>query len=90
MLRNSLRRCLIRHKAPENTRVYIIAMPKTISSFVVRKDDYYTICISDALTPEGRIIAYNHEVDHIFNGDFDSDEPTGLLEIRAHKRDKEG
>ena len=64
-------------------------MPKTISSFVVRKDDYYTICISDALTPEGRIIAYNHEVDHINNGDFDSNDPTGLIEIRAHRREKE-
>ena len=89
MLHNLSRRCLIRHKAPENTRVYIIAMPKTISSFVVRKDDYYTICISDALTPEGRIIAYNHEVDHINNGDFDSNDPTGLIEIRAHRRDRE-
>jgi hypothetical protein len=56
---------------------------------VVRKDGWYTICISDALTPEGRIIAYNHEVDHITNGDFDSDEPTGLIEIRAHRREKE-
>lgn len=89
MLHNLSRRCLIRHKAPENTRVYIISMPKTISSFVVRKDDYYTICISDALTPEGRIIAYNHEVDHINNGDFDSNDPTGLIEIRAHRRDRE-
>ena len=89
MLHNLSRRCLIRHKAPENTRVYIVATPPTISSFVVRKDGWYTICISDALTPEGRIIAYNHEVDHITNGDFDSDEPTGLIEIRAHKREKE-
>jgi len=88
LLRNSLRRCL-RHKVPENTRVYIVATPSTISSFVVRKDGWYTICISDALTPEGRIIAYNHEVDHITNGDFDSDEPTGLIEIRAHRREKE-
>lgn len=90
MLHNLSRRCLIRHKAPENTRVYIVATPPTISSFVVRKDEWYTICISDALTPEGQIEAYNHEVDHITNGDFDSDEPTGLIEIRAHKRDKEG
>lgn len=88
MLHDLSRRCLTRSKAPENTRVYVVTMPTTISSFVVRKDDWYTICINDALTPEGKIDAYNHEVDHINNGDFDSDKPTGLLEIRAHRRDR--
>ena len=31
--------------------------------------------------------AYRHELEHIENGDFDSDESTGTIEIRAHKKE---
>jgi len=72
----------------ENIRTYIISMPPKIQSFVVRKDGFYTICINEALCPEARMKAYRHEVDHITRGDFESDTPTGLLEIRAHRNDR--
>ena len=31
--------------------------------------------------------AYRHELEHIENGDFDSDESTGIIEIRTHKKE---
>lgn len=33
--------------------------------------------------------AYKHEIDHLENDDLHSDLPTGLIEIRAHRRDRE-
>ena len=45
---------------------------------MVRKDDFYTIVINEALCQKARIEAYRHELDHIERGDFDSDENTGL------------
>ena len=68
-----------------NIRTYTVAMPARIKSFVVRKDDYYTVCINECLNRKAQLEACKHEVDHIERGDFDSDEPTGLIEIRAHR-----
>jgi len=70
------------------TRVFLVEMPIRIKSYVVRKDDWYTICINEALSPDARMKAYRHELDHIEQGDFDSDESTGLIEIRAHEKDR--
>lgn len=81
MLQNLSRKC------PENIRTYITVMPARIKSYVVRKDDWYTICINEALCPEARLNAYWHEMHHIENGDFDSDQSTGLIEIRVHEMD---
>ena len=52
---------------------------------MVRKDGWYTICINETLCERARLEAYKHEIDHIMRGDFDSDLPTGLIEIRAHE-----
>ncbi len=66
-------------------RTHVIAMPARIKSFVVRKDDWYTICINECLCQEARLKAYKHELWHIEHEDFDTDKPTGLLEIKAHE-----
>ena len=66
-------------------RIYCLPISGRIRSYVVRKDDFYTIVINEALCQEARIEAYHHELDHIERGDFDSDENTGMIEIRAHE-----
>lgn len=58
-----------------------------IDSYVVKYRDFYTIVISDSLSPEGRRDALSHEVFHIQNGDLDSDADPELMEIIAHRRD---
>ena len=68
-------------------KIYCLPIPSRIKSFVVRKDDWYTIVINEALSQEARIKAYHHELDHIEHGDFDSDESTGMIEIRAHRKE---
>ena len=82
MSRNSLKRC------PDNIRTYVIPMPPRVRSYVVRKDGWYTICINETLCNKARLRAYKHEIDHILRGDFDSDTPTGLIEIRAHEMEE--
>ena len=79
MLQNSLRSYQI--------RIYCLPIPGRIQSYVVKKDDFYTIIIDESLSPEARMKAYRHELEHIENGDFDSDESTGIIEIRAHKKE---
>ena len=68
-------------------RIYCLPIHGKIKSYVVRKDDFFTIVINEALSPEARMKAYRHELDHIENDDFDSDESTGMIEIRAHRKE---
>lgn len=58
-----------------------------IDSYVIKYRDYFTIVISDSLSPEGMRNALAHEVFHIENGDLDSDADPELMEIIAHRRD---
>ena len=69
-------------------RAFTVHMPMRIKSYVVRKDDWYTIIINEALSPEAQKKAYFHEVWHIENGDFDSQLSTSLLEICAHEQER--
>ena len=69
-------------------RIYCLPIPGRIRSYVVRKDGWFTIVLNEALSPDARMKAYHHELDHIERGDFDSEEDTGLIEIRAHERER--
>ena len=80
MLQDSLRNFQI--------RIYCLPIPGRIRSYVVRKDDFYTIVINEALNRDARMKAYRHELRHIERGDFDSEEDTGMIEIRAHEEDR--
>ena len=79
LLQNSLKKC------PTDTRVYIVPLPPRIKSFLVKRNDFYTICVNECLSPEARMKAYEHELWHLEHDDLHSDLPTGLIEIRAHK-----
>ena len=69
-----------------NSRVVFQRCPRKIKSYTLlnRAEDFYTIVISDHLSPEGRLEAYEHEIDHINSGDFDRDVDVGKAELRAH------
>jgi len=64
-------------------------MPATIKGAVVKQfddgEDYFTIILNASLTKEEQEKAYWHEMFHINNDDFYSDEPIGLIEGRAHE-----
>ena len=56
-----------------------------MDSYIVRYRDYFTIVISDDLSPEGRMDALSHELWHLENGDFDRERDPELMEIYAHE-----
>lgn len=68
----------------DNIRTVFIDMPTTIKAYTILKDDFYTIVINSSLSYEMQEEAYNHELRHILNGDFDRKCSVGLIEINAH------
>lgn len=69
----------------ENVRTVYIDMPATIKGYTIAKDDFYTIVLNSNLSNEQNKLTYMHEMYHITNGDFQSKNSVGLIEIFAHK-----
>ncbi len=67
-----------------NIRTVLAQMPARIRSYVVLMDGFYTIVLNDSLSPMGKHRAYQHELEHIKNGDFESSVPADILEGRVH------
>ncbi|HBB61477.1 MAG TPA: hypothetical protein DCZ61_06785 [Lachnospiraceae bacterium] len=64
----------------------LIDMPTDIKSYVISdRDDFFTIVINSRLSYAAQLIAYQHELRHIINGDCDRDVTADLIEIFAHK-----
>lgn len=62
-------------------------LPTTVRSFVrPNHDGTYTIVINARLSNDIRLEAYNHELEHIKNGDFDYDINSDVdqIELQAH------
>lgn len=62
-------------------------LPCTIRSFVVLRDGTYTVILNARLSAENRLKAYQHELWHINNGDYDRKCPVDIIEINAHAHD---
>lgn len=67
-------------------RTYSYPLPGRIKAYTVLKDCFYTIIVNDSLSHSAKIKAYNHEIKHIENGDFQSELPADLIELLAHIR----
>lgn len=53
-------------------RVVLIDMPPAIHGFTVSDGfGFYTVVLNPRLSAEMQRMAYNHEISHIKNGDFD-------------------
>lgn len=59
-------------------------LPSNVKGFTCKKSDFYTIIINEALDEEQRLKEYNHELEHIKNGDYDCQLSADLIEIIAH------
>lgn len=69
----------------ENIRVIFCDMPTSIGGYTILKEDFYTIVLNSRLSRERNIESYQHEVDHILNGDFEKKCSVDLIEFFAHK-----
>lgn len=63
----------------------LLDLPISVKGFCVRKNDCYIICLNQHLSFEQNRESYLHELEHIKNGDFDSDISVNRLEMYAHK-----
>ena len=68
----------------EEVNSRLMPLPGSIGGFVVKKDMCYTIVVNECMSDEARLRFYLDEMDHIRNGDLDSEEAVDEIEIRAH------
>ena len=68
----------------EEIRCICRPLPGGVNGFTVKKNGYYTIVLREDLDPEGRIRTYQHEIDHIRNGDCTCGESADQIERRSH------
>ena len=72
----------------ENIKVLIVDwLPLTIKGFTVMtsdNEDYYCILLNGKLGRNALIMAYDHELEHIDNNDFDSMYSADEIEMMRH------
>ena len=72
----------------ENIYHYITELPDGFREAVFVGPDGYTVYTDSRLSREETIEAYNHAVqEHILNDDFNTEEPAGQIELRAHGKE---
>lgn len=68
--------------------VSLVELPGTVRSFVIaHADQTYTIVLNSRLNHEQHLLSYQHEVNHIRNGDYDKKCSVDIIEIAAHNSD---
>ena len=66
----------------EIIQVFIIDMPTFVEGITIKNsDDSYTILINAGLSAEGQCEAYDHEMEHINNHDYDHFYDVNQLEL---------
>lgn len=65
--------------------VMLVDLPPRIKAFTQKKDEYYTIFLNACLNYETQLEAYQHELEHITNSDFDGSQNVAALENERHK-----
>lgn len=69
----------------EYVGVHLIDMPHSIRGITVKVDaDTFVILINSRLSQDAQIRAYDHEIAHIDNGDFDHMYTVDQLEHLRH------
>lgn len=64
---------------------YYMNMPTSIRSFVVSHGNAtYTIMINSRICHEQQLSAYQHELKHILNGDYNKYDSVDQIELTAH------
>ena len=69
----------------QNINTILVDMPSRIRAYTVaNKDLSYTIVINSRLNHETQMKAYQHELNHIQNGDYEKKCSSDLIEFFAH------
>ena len=69
----------------EIIQVFLVQMPAAVKALTVHNsDDSYTILINAGMSHEMQCAAYDHEIRHINNGDYDHMYDVSALELIRH------
>lgn len=69
----------------EYIRVFLVDLPHTTKGLTVKNNDGgYTILINSRLSEQMQCEAYDHEIAHINNGDFENMYDVSILEHVRH------
>lgn len=69
----------------EIIQVFLVDLPTGIKAFTVKnEDDSFTILINAGLSAQMQCDAYDHEMEHINNGDYDHIYDVTTLELLRH------
>ena len=69
----------------EDIYAVLVDLPTTIRGYTIRdKNGDFCIVINARISQENRVEAYEHEMKHIKQGDFQRSTPADLIEIYAH------
>ena len=61
-------------------------MPTTIGGYTIRTPDgFYTIVLNAKCSYTKNVETYRHEINHIRNGEFESELSADIIEFYAHK-----
>lgn len=65
---------------------HYLDLDTSVPACVVKNDDgSFTIILNSRMSAERQRKSYEHEVKHILDGDFDSDEDVDIIEGRRHR-----
>lgn len=53
--------------------IYVVSAPASVNEMVMPCADGYTVYINEALSPEGKMAACQHALDHIDRGDCEDE-----------------
>ena len=70
----------------DNINVILYDMPARIKAYTVKMDEQYTICLNSRLTHTQNQISFQHEIEHIRNGDYDLKCGADLIECFSHRK----
>lgn len=69
----------------DNVYIYMQPLPSGLKSFATPCSDGYTVYIDPRLDREAQLRAYEHELEHIENGDFEKTTPQ-KIEVEVHNK----
>ena len=70
----------------QDANILLVDMPHRIKAYTVaNKDMSYTIVINARMSHERQLEAYQHELDHIRQKDYEKKCSADLIEFYAHK-----
>ena len=67
--------------------VRFVNLPTKVRAYTIRDEECdFNIYINARISNDQQLAAYDHEIKHIKNGDFNKEMPVGLIEIHAHRK----